>query len=53
MGGSTPWEGGFSPRRPVGGPTMYELQDLGRRFPPNFLHESWVDYLYWDIELEG
>ena len=21
-------------------------------FPPNHLHESWLDYLYWDIELE-
>ena len=37
------------PRRP----SMYELQDHGRRFPPNHLHESWLDYLYWDIELEA
>ena len=37
------------PRRP----NMYELQDHGRRFPPNHLHESWLDYLYWDIELEA
>ena len=22
------------------------------RFPPNYLHQSWRDYLYWDIELE-
>ena len=21
-------------------------------FPPNHLHESWMDYLYWDVELE-
>ena len=20
--------------------------------PTKFLHESWMDYLYWDIELE-
>ncbi len=33
-------------------PTMYELQAQGRKFPPNYLHESWLDYLYWDIELE-
>ena len=33
-------------------PTAYPLQDLGRRFPPNYLHESWADYLYWDTELE-
>ncbi len=33
-------------------PTTYQLQDNGRAFPPNFLHESWNDYLYWDTELE-
>jgi hypothetical protein len=29
------------------------LQDNGRAFPPNYLHESWRDYLYWDSELES
>ncbi|MEM9123742.1 MAG: HNH endonuclease, partial [Pseudomonadota bacterium] len=24
----------------------------GRKFPPNYLHESWLDYLYWDTELD-
>jgi hypothetical protein len=24
---------------------MHELQDLGERFRPNHLHESWLDYL--------
>ncbi|NQW09361.1 MAG: HNH endonuclease [Alphaproteobacteria bacterium] len=33
-------------------PTAYDLLDHGRRFPPNYLHESWRDYLYWDIELD-
>ena len=33
-------------------PTVYELHRNGRRFPPNYLHESWLDYLYWDSELE-
>ena len=33
-------------------PTTYELQERGRAFPPNFLHESWRDFLYWDTELE-
>jgi hypothetical protein len=28
------------------------LQEHGRQFPPNYLHESWADYLYWDTELE-
>ena len=33
-------------------PTVEDLHKNGRNFPPNFLHESWMDYLYWDIELE-
>jgi hypothetical protein len=28
------------------------LQDNGRAFPPNYLHQSWRDFLYWDSELE-
>jgi len=36
------------PRRP----TVHDLHTNGRSFPPNYLHESWQDYLYWDIELE-
>ena len=38
-------------RRPVQ-PTTYTLQENGRAFPPNYLHESWRDYLYWDTELD-
>lgn len=34
-------------------PDTVRLQNNGRKFPPNFLHESWVDYLYWDAELEA
>ena len=32
-------------------PTVDDLHLNGRNFPPNFLHESWMDYLYWDVEL--
>lgn len=32
-------------------PTIYQLQENGRKFPPNFLHKSWGDFLYWDTEL--
>jgi len=32
-------------------PDLQELLTNGRAFPPNFLHESWGDYLYWDAEL--
>ncbi len=34
-------------------PTHFELQENGRAFPPNFLHQSWRDFLYWDTELES
>ena len=33
-------------------PDTWELIENGRAFPPNFLHESWGDYLYWDSELD-
>ena len=34
-------------------PNVHELHKNGRLFPPNYLHESWMDYLYWDSELEA
>ncbi len=34
-------------------PSAEEMHNRGRRFPPNHLHESWLDYLYWDTELEA
>ena len=34
-------------------PSIYQLQAQGKRFPPGYLHESWLDYLYWDVELEN
>ncbi len=52
-GNRMPGSSGMRPlERPVQ-PTTYQLQENGRAFPPNFLHESWRDYLYWDSELEG
>jgi hypothetical protein len=33
-------------------PTNFLLQEHGRSFPPNYLHESWRDFLYWDTELD-
>ena len=33
-------------------PTPGELMAAKRLFPPNFLHESWADYLFWDSEIE-
>ena len=34
-------------------PSTEDLHKNGKNFPPNFLHKSWVDYLYWDVELEA
>ena len=33
-------------------PTNYQLQFVGKKISPNYLHKSWMDYLYWDSELE-
>ncbi|MHA1524898.1 MAG: HNH endonuclease [Alphaproteobacteria bacterium] len=33
-------------------PTVVQLHRNGRKFPPNYLHQSWQDFLYWDTELE-
>lgn len=43
---------GMHPRQKPYRPTVFELHRNGRSFPPNYLHESWLDYLYWDSELE-
>lgn len=52
-GARTPRQAGMPLRRHVTQPSSYQLQQAGRRFPPHFLHQSWIDYLYWDIELEA
>ena len=40
-------------RRPPRHPGAEEMRNAGRKFPPNYLHESWLDFLYWDSELEA
>jgi hypothetical protein len=47
-----PEKAGMVPRRRPRQPTVWELQESGRSFPPNFLHDSWGDFLYWDTELD-
>ncbi len=67
-GGETSWENVCAACRPCNGrkdkfavmkpkavpraPTMREMLAAKRAFPPGYLHESWHDYLYWDVELE-
>lgn len=68
LGGKTSWKNVVAACRPCNGkkgdklimkplraprePNAYELRELGRRFPPRFLHNTWADYLYWSVELE-
>lgn len=43
---------GMSMKRQARKPGPSDLQNRGRKFPPNYLHDSWMDFLYWDAELE-
>lgn len=51
-GGRLAHQCGMNPRMRPHRPTITELRNNGRLFPPNYLHDSWTDYLYWDCELE-
>lgn len=51
-GGQMPRDAEMWPAQAPYRPTVYELHRNGRLFPPNYLHDSWLDYLYWDAELE-
>lgn len=51
-GGEMPGDVGMHPKQDPYRPTVFELHRNGRLFPPNYLHQSWMDYLYWDTELE-
>ncbi len=52
-GNRVPSESGLYPRHQPFQPTTNYLRDNGRAFPPNFLHHSWRDFLYWDTVLEA
>ena len=51
-GSRMPRAAGMIPEQLPFQPTVQDLHNNGRMFPPNYLHESWIDYLYWDTELE-
>ena len=51
-GSLTPAEAAMWPSQMPFQPSVHHLHRNGRLFPPNYLHESWLDYLYWDTELE-
>ena len=48
-----PRECGIHPKSWPFSPDAYQLKEIGRAYPPNYLHESWRDFLYWDSELEA
>ena len=41
---------GYHLRTPPRAPTWGELYNKGRQYPPQKLHETWKDYLYWDVK---
>ncbi|MBT7757335.1 MAG: HNH endonuclease, partial [Rhodospirillaceae bacterium] len=49
-GGRMPKACGMHPYTTPYQPTVRQLHDRGRAFPPNYLHDSWSDFLYWDAE---
>ena len=51
-GNRLPQQSGMHPRMRPAQPSTFELQENGRAFPPNYLHQSWRDFLYWDTELD-
>jgi 5-methylcytosine-specific restriction endonuclease McrA len=51
-GGAMPSEIAMHPSQKPFAPSLNDLHQNGRHFPPNYLHDSWLDYLYWDTELE-
>ena len=44
---------GLTLRKPPRQPSAGELMNMGRKFSPGYLHTSWMDFLYWDAELEA
>jgi len=43
----------MKPNRHPHKPSAWELLAKSKAYPPRFLHQSWVDYLYWDSELQA
>ncbi len=68
LGGATSWDNvvaacspcnvrkdsatAMKPLRAPREPSAHDLMAAKKAFPPNYLHETWVDYLYWDTSLE-
>ncbi|MDP1667814.1 HNH endonuclease [Phaeovulum sp.] len=46
-------QAGMNLRHAPRAPDAEHMNAMGRRFPPGHLHDSWLDFLYWDAELEA
>ncbi len=46
-------DSGKALRREPARPSSEQLLNIGRKFPPDYMHKSWMDYLYWDTPLEA
>ena len=44
---------GFQLQRTPRAPDAAALHNVGRKFPPDHLHKSWLDFLYWGAELDA
>lgn len=51
-GGRTPERAGMRIRRQPYWPTIADLNRIGRKYPPAYCHQTWLDFAYWDVELE-
>jgi 5-methylcytosine-specific restriction endonuclease McrA len=51
-GGKLAREAKMAPFAARSGPRCSSCTRTAGMFPPNYLHDSWQDYLYWDAELE-
>ena len=51
-GNKTLKEAKLLPKRQTFEPSISFLQEKIKKYPPNYLHEDWKDYLYWDSELQ-
>src|SRR6202140_3251890 len=51
-GNLTPDEARMFPSQMPFQPTVQHLHRNGRLFPPNYLHDSWLDHLCWDTDLD-
>jgi len=51
-GGRTPQQAGMPVRRAPHRPSSWQLQQFGRRFPPNYLHQSWTQWMatQWNVD---